>query len=130
MEQQNAKNLITLEKFLDSLQDIISGFKSYVDSTNKRIDNLDKTINELAKRVNENTSITRETKKDSLNKLDNLSRQINTQDNDWSSLFGDLVKEIKGLQTEIKSLKAKSSDKPKKGSKTEPTKKVTKSEKK
>lgn len=127
MEQQDAKNLITLEKFLDSLQDIISGFKSYVDQTNKRIDYLDKTIGDLAKRINENTSITREIKKDSSNKLENLAHNLSTQNGDWADLIGQLTKEIKTLQNEIQQLKGKPSAKAKKETKTkkEPSTKKT-----
>lgn len=101
MKQQDAKNLITLEKFLDSLQDIISSFKSYVDSTNKRIDNLDKTIIELSKKINESTSIIRETKKDSLNKIDNLEHQITIYNDNLLKSLGDLVREIKSLKVKI-----------------------------
>ena len=98
MEQQDAKNLITLEKFLDSLQDIIGGFKSYVDSTNRRIDNLDKTINELSKRVNENTSIVRETKKETINKLDNINRELGSQEKELSKSLESLTIQISQLK--------------------------------
>ena len=108
MNQQDAKNLITLDEFLDSLQGIISSFKTYVEITNKRIDELSKRIDELSNRVNENTSISRQLKKDNTNKLDEIDRtvkQLDGNSGDLNKVLKALADTIKVIDDDVKSIK-------------------------
>ena len=101
MEQQEAKNLINFENFLSSLEEIIGGFKVYVDTTNKRIDDLNKTIKDLSQRINENTSICRESKKETLQKADELNDNLSSQSKEIFSRFDHFNRELNSIKSFI-----------------------------
>lgn len=112
MEQKDAQNLITLEKFLESLEIIISGFKTYVDTTNKRINALKDTVESLKIEISKANNISKESK----NAVQKLVEDFNRAE----SQFEKLNVTVSGGFKETKSifLKANKENKPKKEKKT------------
>ena len=109
MEQQEAKNLLTFEHFLNSLEEIINGFEKRLESTNKRIDLLEAALRDLGKEIDKNTSIVRETKKVSLTKIENLEQQLSTNQHDLNTFLDFAKKEFASLHSEKKIKESKSS---------------------
>ena len=105
MEQQDAKNIITLEEFLTKLEGIISSFKEYVDTTNKRIDRVEENIATLTKRIGDNNANIKELTRDFGLQKDKIINQIDdvkrSNSNNLAATEGSLVAFIEDLKKTV-----------------------------
>lgn len=89
MEQQEGKNILSIEQFLSSLEKITNSFVNSLSITNKRIDNLEKNIAKIEQNlIALNTTIT----------------SISDKDTNYKTALNDSLKKMQKQIDDIKTI--------------------------
>ena len=111
MEQQEGKNILEMEQFLNSLEKIVNKFEQSVSSINNKLSSFDKKMNDILKAIEKsNNNLVLE--KDELTKTINngFDSLQDSESKNAEKVLKELKNEIEALKSVIEDLKKTESE--------------------